>query len=456
MKLWQLVGHEIRHRKLNFVLSVIAVVLAVACTVGAVQLLDAQEQRARTEIAISETQTQQHVAKLEAKTAQEVKALDDEIRKITKAMGFNIYILPKDQNLAEFYSQDFAAKTMPQNYVDRLAESRDVMTINHLAPTLVRKLKWPETNRQIILIGGSGVVPFLHRDPKKPLIQPIPKGKMEVGSVLASELSLEPGKKTTLLGAEFEVARVRPQQGNTDDITVWINLEQAQNMLDMQGQINMIQALECNCASLDRLAEIENEISAILGDEVQIIETATKAIARAKTRTKVKKSGAATVAEVKSLGEENLEQVKSAGAARIDQYNRFAAVLVPLAMFAAGCWVALLSLSNVRQRQKEIGIWRAIGFRSRRIVAMFLGKAVVIGLIGGVAGVLVGMAATTSLVSRWNVADAAELAIESQSVNSAVLVLSALVLTPLLAVLATWLPALSAANQDPAVVLREE
>ena len=35
-------------------------------------------------------------------------ALDDEIRKITKAMGFNINILPSQQNLADFHANDFA------------------------------------------------------------------------------------------------------------------------------------------------------------------------------------------------------------------------------------------------------------------------------------------------------------------------------------------------------------
>lgn len=411
MKLWQLVSREIWHRKLNFFLSLLAVVLAVTCAVGFVTLLDAQEQH-----------TKKHVA-----------ALDDEIRKITKQMGFNVYILPAEQNLADFHSQDFAVKTMPQSYVDRLAESRDVVTINHLRPALIRKLKWPEQNRQVVLMGVSGVVPFHHRDRKKPLALPVPKGKMNVGSVLADELALAKGQQVEFLGQKFQVDKIYPPRGNMDDIYVWIDLKEAQNLLNMQDQINLIQALECNCASVDRLAEVQAEISKILGADVQVIEMATKAIARAKARTKVKQSGEVT----------------------LKRWQTFAAIVLPINVAAAGLWVALLSLINIRSRRAEIGIWRAIGFRSRRILTLFLSKAVLIGLVGAVAGIGLGASMGHLL---WDALVGAESDVRVELTSSKTLWLFSGVLfaTPLLAILATWLPALSAANQDPAVVLREE
>ena len=141
MGIWHFVWREIVHRRMNFFLLLIAVVVAVASTVGIVTLLRAQE----------------------ISNERRVAALDDEIRKITKDLGFNIFILPADQNLAEFHSQDFAAKTMPEEYVDRLAQSKNVLTVNHLRPALIRKLQWPEQNRQIVLMGVRGVVPFAHR-----------------------------------------------------------------------------------------------------------------------------------------------------------------------------------------------------------------------------------------------------------------------------------------------------
>ena len=222
------------------------------------------------------------------------------------------------------------------------------------------KLTWPEKNRQVILMGVRGVVPFAHRNPKKPLADPVPIGMINVGHLLAEELDLEQKQQVTLLGEPFKVNNIYPERGNKDDITVWIDLAKAQQMLELPDRINLIQALECNCASIDRLAEIEAEVAGVLGDEVQVIELATKAIARAKARVLV--------------GEE--------GKARLERWQRVAAVSIPLTTIAAGLMVGILSLTNVRQRLPEIGILRALGLRSRQVFGVFLVKPIVIGTLG--------------------------------------------------------------------------
>ena len=131
MSVWRLVGMEIWHRKLNFAISLLAIVVAVAYAVGSLLLIDAHQQQ----------------------SAQRVADMDDEIRKITKAMGFNINVLPADQNLADFHANDFADKTMPYEYVNRLAESPIVQSVRHLRPALIRKTEWPEFEREIVLDG---------------------------------------------------------------------------------------------------------------------------------------------------------------------------------------------------------------------------------------------------------------------------------------------------------------
>ena len=107
---------EIWHRKLNFAISLLSIIVLVGYTASSLTLIRAHQER----------------------TAHRVSALDNEIRKITKAMGFNINILPSDQNLADFHANDFGEKTMPYEYVERLANSRYVDTINHLRPALIR------------------------------------------------------------------------------------------------------------------------------------------------------------------------------------------------------------------------------------------------------------------------------------------------------------------------------
>ena len=410
MNLTHLIWREMAHRRHNFGLMLFSVLLAVACGVTAITLLQAQARF----------------------NHRQVDALDNEIRNITKGMGFNVLILPQDQNLSDFYADDFGVRTMPETHVQSLAASRDVFTIRHLRPALIRKLDWPEQHRQVILMGVRGVVPFAHRNPKKPLADPVPSGKIDVGHLLSQELGLESGQQLVFRGEKFEVNKIYPLQGNKDDITVWIDLEKAQQMLQLPGEINIIQALECNCSAIDRLAEIESEVSSVLGDQVQVIEMTTKAIARAKARTRVKQEGVA----------------------RLQRWQRVASAIIPLTVVTAGLMVGLLSWTNVRQRRQEIGILRALGMRSSQVFRVLLAKPAFIGIVGSLMGYLVGFATAWAVESVWH-ADAVDESTARSLFLFPVLAV-VLLLTPVLTVMAAWLPVLYVAGQDPAEVLQEE
>lgn len=409
MKLSHLIWREIFHRRLQFSLMLSSVVLAVACGVCIVTLFDKQVQN----------------------NEQRISALDNEVRKITKAMGFNILILPQHQNLADFHADDFATETMPESHVERLASSRAIFTIRHLRPALVRKLTWPEQNRQVILMGVRGVVPFAHRNPKKPLAEPVPAGKIDIGHVLAEQLDLQANAMVTLLGSDFEVNKIHAKRGNKDDITIWVDLAKAQQMLELPGEINMIQALECNCASVDRLAEIESEVAVVLGDDVQVIELATKAIARAKARTRVSEEGKF----------------------RLQRWRRMAAGIIPLSISAAGLMVGLLTLTNIRQRRPEIGILGALGLQTHQLLGVFLGKAAIVGVVGSALGYLAGLGGAWMLETAWS--ESTDHAVNGPWIFDLKVLLAALLLTPFLTVLSGWLPAFYASGKDPAEILQQ-
>ncbi len=405
MKIRQLLWKELVHRKGHTLLALALVACTVALIVGSVLLVDAYRVQTETRVA----------------------QLDDEIRKITKNMGFNILILPRDQRLLDFYANDFGETTMPQSLVQRLADSRDIVTINHLRPALYRKVQWTEQNRQIILMGVTGVVPWTHRtNSKKPLAEAVPPGTINVGSVLAKETGLQVGADVQLLGETFQVQTIYEPRGTKDDITAWIDLATAQRMLDLPEQINLIQALECNCASIERLAEIEAEISNVLGNEVQVIEMSTKAIARARLRTDVKKEGEETLAKL--------------GQFTLYGFGLLAAM--------SSLTLALMFLRNALQRTSEIGILRAIGVTRHQLTFLFLSKALVLGVAGALVGLLVGLA-WTAVVGPL-VMDAFTL-----PTLPALLIPIVIIATPLITMLATWIPIELVTGRDPARILRE-
>jgi putative ABC transport system permease protein len=127
---------------------------------------------------------------------------------------------------------------------------------------------------------------------------------------------------------------------------------------------------------------------------------------------------------------------------------------VPFAVIVAAVWVGLLAFGNAKQRTAEIGILRAIGLRSRQILAVFLSKAVLVGLGGAVVGCLLGLA--FGLASGQGTATAIGLGDLIASDAFVIMLLLSMLLAPLLSVVASWLPAVLVAGRDPASVLHAD
>ena len=396
MTLWRLITREIAHYKLTFALGLISIIAAVGVLVAELTLLDAHD-----------LQTRRILAEKEQKTREEMRRMEDDYRIIMKNMGFNLLILPKGQRLDNFYSDGYASKFMPEEYVEKLSNSR-IMTIRHLLPSLEQKILWPEqSNRTIILIGTRGEVPFLHRDPKEPILVAVPTGSIVLGYEIWNSLELKTGDTVRLLGADFQVSTCHSQRGSKDDITVWIDLKKAQQLLNRENEINAILALKCLCVGSD-LVSIRKDISRILPG-VQIIEFENKVVAREKARNRAKAAADSALAAEKKY-RSTIRREKEA----------FASWLIPLIFVGSTALIGLIFLNNVRERKYEVGILRAIGLRSRQIVVIFLAKAFMMGLFGAFAGYVV------------------------------------LVTAPFLSCAASWIPAVIASQQDPAVILKEE
>jgi ABC-type lipoprotein release transport system permease subunit len=426
MNLYVLVMREIVHRRLNFMLGLLSVACAVACLMTAVMLLNLFDRR-----------TEELVSAKQAELEKQTLAMEDEFRKITKRMGFNILILPQDQNLGDFYAENYADKTMPQAYAHQLADEPNIVTIRHLLPMLQAKLTWPEQRRKILLIGVQGEMPWAHRDNKQPILRPVPPGTVAVGYELHQSLGLKTGDAITLMGMSFQVGDLHPERGSIDDVTLWIDLAQAQQLLDKPGRISLMMALECGCAWAN-LPVVREEIQRFLPD-TQVVELAGKALARAEARREATRN-----AELLLVREQETRQ-----ALRREREELFA-ILVPLVLIACVLLVGILATLNVRERRVEMGVLRALGLHTGEILKVFLGKAVVLGLVGALLGTLGVFLLATSLVGRG-----AEGHVVSEVLTLALVAVSVLV-TPVVTVIASWLPALMAAQQDPALVLGEE
>ena len=94
----------------------------------------------------------------------------------------------------------------------------------------------------------------------------------------------------------------------------------------------------------------------------------------------------ATVTDASDLASQVTGSVGSA-ASLADNLGKWLSVAVLVAAFGLAI---LLTMAAVARRVREFGTLKAIGWRSRRIVGQVMGESLVIGVIGGVAGVALG------------------------------------------------------------------
>ncbi len=381
MQTLSLIVKEARHRWMTFSLSILAVTAATAVCVG-FQLL--------------------------------WKASARETRRVTRDLGFNLRLIPRETDLSQYLSEGYARPTMPESLLARL-QVNDRLNYNHLVATLHQPIE--VQGQQAILTGLAPEYcpPGQKKPPMSPLMQ---RGTAQVGHHLSNALNLDRGDTLTVKGVGLEVVRVMPEAGTRDDLRIVTSLKDAQTILDLPGRINEIQAIDCLCmtASENPLGILREDIESQL-PEAKVVLDSIKADARAKQRQMI---------------------------------ENYAALAMPMVLAVAAILVSVLTMANVRARTSEIGIMRALGFGSTTVAGLFLGKALWFGLLGGVLGYLVGTA--LALVYGPSLFPVTAKAIRPDR-N---LLYWALALAPLFAMVATLVPTMIAVRKDPADTLRQE
>jgi putative ABC transport system permease protein len=336
-----------------------------------------------------------------------------ETRRITRDIGFNLRIVPKATDMNHFYLHGFSEHSMPEKTIDLLAQVKD-FSYNHLVATLQQK--FPLNGEEVLLLGISG-----ERAPpgkKKPaMIYSVDAGTLHVGHHVAERLGLKKGDSLVLGTETFRVARCMPAMGSADDIRVVGLLEDIQRVLGLEGRINEIKAIDCLCLTPN------DKPQSILQSQLEKVLPEARVVMLSK------------IAE---------------GRARIRQtYERYAPFIIGMALLFAATLVGLLAVVNVLGRVGEIGLLRALGYSSTTIGWLILARGIMVGLVGGLAGALIG----TGLAMTYGPAIFQVTAGAIQPRWS--LLAWSLLLAPLLTAIVSLIPAAIAISQDPADVLRQ-
>jgi putative ABC transport system permease protein len=373
---------ELWHRKVNFLLGVLAVAVAVAFFVA-------------------------------FQTA--ARASNRETARLMLSMGYNLHVIAREADVGVFLMTGVADETMPQSYLETLAAQKNI-SYNHLLAVLEKQMVW----RDIPVI-VTGLAPEICPPGRKkpPMIFQIDPGTAYIGHQVADQLGIKKGETIEIDGMQLKVVRCLAESGGVDDMRVQCHLADAQKILASPGRISEIQAVDCLCfvEGADPLDILRTEISAVLPG-TQILQAKSMADTRAKQRQMV--------------------------------FKTFA-LMVPFVLIACGVWVGVLTIMNVRERQTEIGLLRALGYGTGKIGGLFLGKAMLTGLLGALVGFLAGAALALTFGP-----EVFKLTARTTMRPEGAVLLWSLVVAPLFSVVASFVPVIFAVHYDPATTLREE
>lgn len=405
MKLSSIVLLELSQRKKRLLTSLLAIVLAVGVVV-AIQNIGVYSEKA--------------------------------VSRELDALGANILILPPETTVADYYSADLHSGELPEEYVTLLATS-SLEGLDNLSP----KLSIPATigTTAITLTGilpknefqgkaswqGAGIFSrpkicgsvndtfgLTQKQPsetlvRKRVIETLDSHEVLVGAEIARQLNLSEDQEIAMLDTPFKVVAILPQTGTIDDSRVFAHLHTVQGLANKGEVINAIEVIGC-CEQV--MKGLITKLTNLVPD--------------------------AQVVTIKQIMD---TQIKT------NQLMFHLSILFLVIMvMMGGATIANDMYHNVHERKKEIGTLIALGATSGTILKLFLLKALILGLIGGTFGFLLG-----SL-----------LAIILGPIIGGVVVLpmlyllaGALIVTPLVTVVASYFPARFAAHLDPCATLQE-
>lgn len=332
------------------------------------------------------------------------------------SFGANIVITPKRDNLSLSYGGiTLAGVNVEQNELRmadllRIGEIENFNNIAGIAPKVLGAVEIKGV--RALLMGVSPEVEFALKRwwnvDGRPLAA---DNELVVGSSAAQRLGVAIGEQATIDGNDFVIVGILQPTGSQDDELVIGTLAVAQRLFAKEGLVSLVEVAAL-CAGCP-IEDMVDQIAAVLPQ-----------------------------AEVNAI-----QQVVKTRMHALAQFQTFALGISAVVLFIGALVVLVTMMGSVNERTREIGIFRALGFRRGHVVALIEIEAVTVSFFAGLFGYLLGMAATwvilpflaeAHLEIIWDLRVAA----------------GAIFLAVIIGALASLYPALHASRMEPTTALR--
>lgn len=282
-------------------------------------------------------------------------SMSKDIEERLDRFGANIVMVPKSENLSLSYgginmgSVNYKVTEFDESKMPEIRNIKNNKNLGIVAPKVMGPVK--VNGRGVLLIGVDFEQELAIKTwwrfngtfPKK-------KNELLIGSEAASTFNLSVGDLLTFSDRQFRVSAVLLSTGASEDSVIIADLHEAQKVLGKEGKISMVEiAAFCRGCPITEMA-------------LQIAE---------------KFPGA----KVTALKQAVMSKMQS-----IEMFRSFSLGISVLVIFIGALLVMVTMMGSVNERTREIGIFRAIGFRRGHIMQIILLEAMIVGLAGGIIG----------------------------------------------------------------------
>ncbi|MEA5025114.1 Macrolide export ATP-binding/permease protein MacB [bioreactor metagenome] len=297
------------------------------------------------------------------------RSMEQDVADKIDQFGSNLLILPKTGETLSFGGVTVGTSPGQELDMDMIPQMKTIKNNETLATISPKLLAEGEINTKRVLLVGVQFPEEL-RLKKWWTIEGLAVGQLPksneilIGSEVVRILNLSIGQEVEIKGEKFWVGGVIQPTGSLEnDQAIFMDLPTLQKIEDKPTAISLIEA-----AVLCYTCPIE-DVSLQLSEKLP----GTK------------------VAALQSTIESRDDTVA--------QFSLFAAVISVILLMTSGFVVAMSMISAVKERTRDIGILRAIGFRKKHILRMFLYEVSLISALGGLMGFALGMGLAMQLGS---------------------------------------------------------